>query len=77
MAKNIKELLELAVDHIDYWDGTLVAKLLEYDIENNDYDALEEHIKQSMQMMFDAEYGEEIAQRMTDERAEAMYQENL
>ena len=77
MAKNIKELLELAVDHIDYWEGTLVAKLLEYDIANNDYDALEEHIKQSMQMMFDTEYGEEIAQNMTDERAEAMYQEGV
>jgi len=77
MAKNIKQLLELAVDHIDYWEGTQVAKILEYDIQNNDYDALEEHIKQSMQLMFDTEYAEEIAQRMTDERAEAMYQENL
>ena len=77
MTQNIKEMLELAVDHIDYWEGTLIAKLLEYDIANNDYKALAEHLKQSSSLMFDNEYQERYADYISDERAEAMHKEGL
>ena len=75
MANNIKELLELAADHIDYWEGTLIAKMLEYDIENNDYKSLEEHIKHSAQLMFEHEYDGQYSDYLSDDRAEAMFQE--
>lgn len=38
------DLLERAADMIDVWDGTIMAKLIEYDIERGDMEELHQHV---------------------------------
>ena len=44
-------LMELASDHIDFWQGTLRAEVLEGDLERNDMESLSQHILESAQEM--------------------------
>jgi len=50
------DLLELASDHIMYWEGSPMARVLESDLKRNDLEGLEEHLKESARLMFQAEY---------------------
>lgn len=50
------ELTELAHEHASYWTGTLMEKLIDYDLELGDLESLEAHLKESSQLMFEHEY---------------------
>ena len=50
------DLLELAHEHSEYWTGTLMGKLIDHDVETNDLESLEAHLKESSNLMFEAEY---------------------
>lgn len=67
------ELLELASEHISYWAGEGIGKVLELDVELGDYDKLNEDIQTSAALMHQLEYQRDDP--MTDERAEAMFTE--
>lgn len=48
MSNNVNtQLLERVAEMIDHWEGTLVAQLLEHDIEVNDLDQLAVHVSQA------------------------------
>lgn len=57
MSNNVNtNLLERAADLIDYWEGTVHARVLERDIDANDLEALKYHVSQAeaeMQMQED------------------------
>ena len=53
---NNTELLELASEHISYWEGEGIGAVLEADLDRDDLEALSEHLKESARIMFDLEY---------------------
>lgn len=67
------ELLELASEHISYWAGEGIGKVLELDVELGDYDKLNEDIRTSAALMHQLNYQNDDP--MTPERAEDMYRE--
>lgn len=46
------ELLERAATQIDYWQGTMHARVIERDIETNDLEALRYHVDQAEREMY-------------------------
>tara|TARA_R110000868_G_scaffold376886_2_gene642118 strand:+ start:253 stop:492 length:240 start_codon:yes stop_codon:yes gene_type:complete len=64
-------LLERASVCMDYFESKLPAQIIEADLKRNDLEALEVHVKEAENMIFEAEYRPEHTE-MTDERAEAM-----
>ena len=56
------DLYELAAEHIDYWAGEGIGAALEADLERDDLDALNQHLKESAKIMFDLEYNPEPEQ---------------
>ncbi len=57
MSHHINEdLIELAHEHSLYWEGTLMQKLIDFDLERGDLEGLEAHLKESAAIMFQREY---------------------
>lgn len=50
------DLMELASENIMYWAGTPMEKVLLADLERDDLESLEEHLKESARLMFQNEY---------------------
>lgn len=61
-------LLELASEHISYWEGEGIGKALEQDLDNDDLESLAEHLKQSAILMYELEFNPEP---ITDETISA------
>ena len=53
---NNTELLELASEHISYWEGEGIGAVLEADLDRDDLEALSEHLKESARIMYQLEY---------------------
>lgn len=62
------QLLELAAEHISYWEGEGIGAVLEQDLNRDDLEALAEHLKQSAILMYDLEFNPEP---LTDETMSA------
>ena len=69
--KDNKKLLELASEHTSYWEGEGIGAYIEADIDRNDYESLEEHLKESAKIMFELEYNPEPVM-MSDEDMDTM-----
>lgn len=69
---NNDQLTELAHDHSEYWVGTVMGAVIDNDLETGDYEALEAHLKESAQLMFERDYQPEP---MTDEIADQIWKE--
>lgn len=73
----VTDLLELTSEHIMYWEGTPMARVLEADLEREDFETLQEHLKESARLMYESDLAHaEMDEPMTDERAEAMIGDN-
>jgi len=70
---NNTTLLELASEHISFWAGEGIGKVLELDVATGDYDKLNEDIRTSAAIMHQLNYQNDDP--MTPERAEDMYRE--
>lgn len=49
-------LLELASEHISYWEGEGIGAVLEADLDRDDLDSLKQHLVDSAVMMAQLEY---------------------
>ena len=49
-------LLELASEHISYWEGEGIGAVLEADLDRDDLEALAEHLVESAKLIFDQEF---------------------
>lgn len=65
------KLFERASEMIDYWSGTLHAKLIEGALDSNDLEALRGHVNKAEQAMYDIEYRPDL-EPVTDEQIEAL-----
>ena len=65
------ELLELAAEHIDYWAGEGIGKVLEKDLADNNLEKLHSDVLESARLIHEFEYQNDDP--MTDERAEDMF----
>jgi len=74
MEDKTTKLLELASEHISYWEGEGIGAYIEADIDRNDYESLEEHLKESAKIMFELEYTPEPIE-MTDDDLDTMGKE--
>lgn len=54
------ELLEEAAFYIDYFEGTVIGKLLRQDVESGDLEDLAHHIQDARDTAFQLEYSPEI-----------------
>lgn len=50
------ELLELASEHLSYWEGKGIGEAITADIQRGDLEALREHLKESAKLIFEFEY---------------------
>lgn len=57
MSNNVNStLFELAAEMLDYWTGTIHEKLIKQALEDNDLEALNEHVSKARHAMFEIEY---------------------
>lgn len=50
------DLLELASEHISYWEGEGIGAVIEADLDKDDLESLSEHLRESARIMYDQEY---------------------
>jgi len=62
------KLLELASEHISYWEGEGIGAVLEADLDRDDLEGLAEHLRESARLMYQLEFNPEP---VTDETISA------
>ena len=54
--QSITTLMELAAEELDTWTGTLMGRLIEWDLEQKDWESLAQHVREAQALDFQLNY---------------------